>query len=69
MKNGSIQNKHNITAILDLNSNAPNLDKPEPRNICHQGTKTRRILFCYSFLVSWCLGGKKKKDLSQKAPL
>ena len=29
----------------------------EIKNICHQGTKTRRILFCYSFLVS---GGEKK---------
>ena len=34
----------------------PNPDKPEPRNVCHQGTQ--RILFCYSFLVSWC--GEKK---------
>jgi len=22
----------------------------EPRNVCHQGTKTRRNLLCYSFL-------------------
>jgi len=36
-------------------------DRPEPRNICHQGTKTRRILFCYPFLVSWWLCGEKLK--------
>jgi hypothetical protein len=29
-------------------------------------TKTRRILFCYSFFESWCLGGEKK-NFSQKA--
>jgi hypothetical protein len=42
---------------------APYPDKPELKNICHQGTKQRRILFRYSFLVSWCLCGEKKKVL------
>jgi hypothetical protein len=41
-------------------------DGPEPRNICHQGTKTRRILFCYSFLVSWWLCGEKKNCQAQR---
>jgi len=45
----------------------PNPDKLEPKDICHQVTKTRRTLFCYSFLVSWCLCGEKKKVLPQKA--
>jgi hypothetical protein len=32
-------------------------------------TKAQRheVLFCYSFLVSWCLGGEKKKVLPQNA--
>jgi len=45
----------------------PNPDKPEPRNVCHQGTKARKIfivLFFFSVLVpSW-----RKKVLPQKTP-
>ena len=37
------------------------------KKICHQGTKTRKILFCYPFLVTWCLRGEKKKVLPWKA--
>lgn len=45
---------------------SPNADKPEPKIFAtkaqrHKDTKTPRILFCYSFWVTWCLGGEKKK--------
>jgi len=46
--------------ILFTFQESPAAVKPEPKNICHQGTKTRRILFCYSFLVSWCVWRKEK---------
>jgi len=42
----------------------PNPDKPEPKSFA---TKAQSILICYSFLVSWCLCGEKKKVLPQKA--
>jgi hypothetical protein len=47
------------------------------KNICHQGTKTRSFILLFfpsraeplwgGALVSWCLGGEKKKVLPQNA--
>ncbi|HUV77447.1 MAG TPA: hypothetical protein VMW06_05255 [Desulfobacterales bacterium] len=38
-----------------ITGDKPNPDKPEPRNVCHQGTKARKI-----FIVLFFLSGEKK---------